>query len=411
MASRGALTPRGWYLAGAAVVMALLAFLVGLEELYAVASASVALLGVAAIWVSRRRPQVAALTQVRARLVAAGGEAMGWLTLTNVGQQRLPLLRVDLPLDAVEDVRGASPTSVAWGGAGFTTSFCLSGLAPGKGTVTSYRLPTGERGVWAVGPVTATLVDPLGLWAKTFCAVTTTWFVVHPRARALAPLPRSAAGTSSGALRSSRPVPHGEELRGVREYEPGDDLRRVHWRSTARWDRLMVRQDEASDDCLVWVDLDLRAGAHSRASLELCLEAAASIVTAALAEASTQVRFTTTQGDALGPTSGELARALFLERLALAGTHEGDAASLAPADRADVAVLISASEATADDLLAQRRQTLRTTLLVVAAGEAPPPGQTPVSRRPLGPGRGVATVVRTGGDLPSAWAAAMRQYR
>ena len=114
----------------------------------------------------------------------------------------------------------------------------LSGLAPGKGSVTSYRLPTDERGAWALGPISATLADPLGLTSRAFCAATISGFVVHPRTRPLAPLPPFSVGSSSGPMRSRRPAPHGEELRSVREYQPGDDLRRVHWPATARWDRL-----------------------------------------------------------------------------------------------------------------------------------------------------------------------------
>ena len=263
----------------------------------------------------------------------------------------------------------------------------------------------------ALGPISATLADPLGLTSRAFCAATISGFVVHPRTRPLAPLPPFSVGSSSGPLRSRRPAPHGEELRSVREYQPGDDLRRVHWPATARWDRLMVRQDEASDECLVWVDLDLRASAHTPLTLESCLEAAASIVTVALGERVTQVLFTTTLGDTIGPTSGERARALIMRCLAVAGTHDETAASLVPADRADVAVLVSATEAAAEDLLARGRPTSAAPLIVVAAGEAPPPGQAPALRRPAGPGRGAVTVVRAGGDLPSAWGAAMGLYR
>ena len=72
----------------------------------------------------------------------------------------------------------------------------------------------------------------------------------------------------------------GGEFLNLRDYEPGDDLRRVHWRSTARRQRLMVRQNEARRRTPVLVMLDVRPGGHDRASFERAVEATASIVNA-----------------------------------------------------------------------------------------------------------------------------------
>jgi uncharacterized protein (DUF58 family) len=66
----------------------------------------------------------------------------------------------------------------------------------------------------------------------------------------------------------------------LRPYVVGDDLRRVHWPSTARRDELMVRQDELPWQGRVTVLLDVRRNTHTPASLELAVSAAASVVTA-----------------------------------------------------------------------------------------------------------------------------------
>jgi uncharacterized protein (DUF58 family) len=72
----------------------------------------------------------------------------------------------------------------------------------------------------------------------------------------------------------------GGEFLNLRDYEPGDDLRRVHWRSTARRGRMMVRQNEARRRTPVLVLLDVRPASHDRASFERAVEACASVVTA-----------------------------------------------------------------------------------------------------------------------------------
>ena len=73
----------------------------------------------------------------------------------------------------------------------------------------------------------------------------------------------------------------GDEFYSLREYVVGDDLRRVHWRSTARNDELMVRQDEMPWQDRTTVVLDVRRAAHSEESIERAVSAAASVVTAA----------------------------------------------------------------------------------------------------------------------------------
>src|SRR4029079_12413593 len=66
----------------------------------------------------------------------------------------------------------------------------------------------------------------------------------------------------------------------LRDYAPGDDLRHVHWRSTARRGHLMMRQNETRRRAPALVLLDVRPGAHDRHSLERAVDACASIASA-----------------------------------------------------------------------------------------------------------------------------------
>ncbi len=72
----------------------------------------------------------------------------------------------------------------------------------------------------------------------------------------------------------------GDEFYALREYVVGDDLRRVHWPSTARHDELMVRQDEMPWQDRTTVVLDVRRASHTPESLERAVSAAASVATA-----------------------------------------------------------------------------------------------------------------------------------
>jgi uncharacterized protein (DUF58 family) len=113
----------------------------------------------------------------------------------------------------------------------------------------------------------------------------------------------------------------GDEFVTLREYEVGDDLRRVHWRSTARTGELMIRQDEARWRSRAAVVLDVLPGAHDAASFEVAVEAAAS-VTARLARLRRRVELVTSAGEVLG-TGGD-PRHDVIDTLATVGPDDRD---------------------------------------------------------------------------------------
>ncbi len=74
------------------------------------------------------------------------------------------------------------------------------------------------------------------------------------------PLPELGGGWGEGV---TVPSAAGDLVRGVREYLPGDRLRQVHWRSTARHGQLVVKESEETQAPLLHVVLDLGVGGPS----------------------------------------------------------------------------------------------------------------------------------------------------
>ena len=85
----------------------------------------------------------------------------------------------------------------------------------------------------------------------------------------------------SGDSRARSVAVHGEDDIATREYRNGDDLRRVHWRSTARTGELMVRREEQPWESRATIVLDTRRQGHRgegpTSSFEWAVSAAASV--------------------------------------------------------------------------------------------------------------------------------------
>jgi uncharacterized protein (DUF58 family) len=113
-----------------------------------------------------------------------------------------------------------------------------------------------HRGSHGIGPLIVSRTDPFGLAYAEYALGQPRQLIVTPRVRALArgelDIARS-EGTEHELLRHS--IPSADELI-AREYRPGDPLRRVHWRATARHDKLMVRQEEQRSNPEAWILFD-----------------------------------------------------------------------------------------------------------------------------------------------------------
>ncbi|WP_183086215.1 DUF58 domain-containing protein [Mycetocola tolaasinivorans] len=116
------------------------------------------------------------------------------------------------------------------------------------------------RGVHALGPLEVTLTDPLGVVRRRHLVGEADSLTVLPRPAAHVPLGGVTGQSLEGeAGRSSRRGESGLEDPIPRAYRPGDSIRRVNWRASARHGELMVRQEEASPSPAVFVILDTEA--------------------------------------------------------------------------------------------------------------------------------------------------------
>ena len=123
--------------------------------------------------------------------------------------------------------------------------FVIDRIEPRGAREMAYRVRADVRGRYHVGPLTVRLADPFGLveLARSFSAAAIT---VTPPIVPLPPGRLTGSWTGGGGSRARMIASAGEDDVAPREYRHGDDLRRVHWRSTARRGELMVRREEAA---------------------------------------------------------------------------------------------------------------------------------------------------------------------
>ncbi|PPG90324.1 hypothetical protein C5C00_00715 [Rathayibacter rathayi] len=133
-------------------------------------------------------------------------------------------------------------------------------VVPAGGRVRArYRLPAERRGIHRVGPLRLVRGDGLGLALRESVVGAAQPFVVSPRVVPLQSdvLDAHGAGGSSPVARATAGAGTDDVI--PRDYRPGDAMRRVHWRASARSGELMVRQDEQNTDPHAWILLETRA--------------------------------------------------------------------------------------------------------------------------------------------------------
>jgi uncharacterized protein (DUF58 family) len=138
-----------------------------------------------------------------------------------------------------------------------------------------------RRGVFRVGPWELVMADPLGFFEVTHRYPATTTIMVYPRASHLPHLELPRGRSLGRSASSERSVQDTILVGGVRDYIPGDSLRRVHWSKTAHHDRLMVREFDREPAGDVWLvldmDADVQAGQDAEATQEYGVILAASL--------------------------------------------------------------------------------------------------------------------------------------
>jgi uncharacterized protein (DUF58 family) len=173
----------------------------------------------------------------------------------------------------------------------------------------TYRLPTSKRGIFDIGPVEITRSDPFQFAKLTQKHAGKDQIWVYPKIHPFGPLPSGITRHLEGP--SSDTAPEGNiTFHRLREYVVGDDLRMIHWKSTARTGRLTVRHNVDTSQPYTVVLLDLRPSAYSAETFETAVDVAASAVAcAAVGKSPVQLR-TTNQSQVGGPNQREPAELL-----------------------------------------------------------------------------------------------------
>ncbi len=152
--------------------------------------------------------------------------------------------------------------------------FLLPGLAPGLERRVVYAVQPPARGRFLLGPLSLATSDPFGLAHGRYQASSTTELIVHPKTYAL----DGGSGVGEGGSGGLAPAGPPEE-NSIRQYSQGDDLRRVHWRTSARRGTLMVRQPEPEKTRSITIILSASGDSAAPGSDDWLLELAASAVT------------------------------------------------------------------------------------------------------------------------------------
>lgn len=236
----------------------------GSLELFLCGTISLAIVAASIIYVLGRRLRLEVRRKIQPPKVHAGTASRVDLSLTNRGTRRSPVLTVH---DSVSGTHGARLN--------------VAPLRSEASARAAYRLPTAKRGVVRVGPLDVEIADPLGLAKTRLVAAGVSELLVFPTVYRVVPLPQSdSIDPYASAFQTLALGRTGEDFHALRRFDQGDDLRRVHWPSTARHDELMVRQDERPSLGRVTIVVDNRGATMSEDELDIAATIAGSIAMA-----------------------------------------------------------------------------------------------------------------------------------
>lgn len=133
----------------------------------------------------------------------------------------------------------------------------LSAIAPRHERGWSVRTRVLRRGRFRLGPIQVSSGDPFGLFGHQRILESYASVTVYPYLFEIPSLPPPSGQLSGGHEVQVGPAQITTNVMGVREYAPGDSVSRIHWKSTAHHDRLMVKEFEIDPQVQVWLFLDL----------------------------------------------------------------------------------------------------------------------------------------------------------
>ncbi|HYN56058.1 MAG TPA: DUF58 domain-containing protein [Motilibacterales bacterium] len=263
--SRVGLTGRGWWFLGTGLALAAVGLLRGWTPAVQFGLLIALLPLTAALLTPGPTPgRLELRRELSSREVAAGDR----LKVTVSVRGRFPRGRSLLFEDAAP---------IALGG---PHRFALNGISGQGFSQSHYRPQARARGIHRIGPMRIHATDRYGMVHRTVTAGQRDEIIVHPRVVDLDPtvLSGASAGAGSGHL-GARGAGTDDVI--PREYRPGDEVRRMDWKASARTGALMVRSEENPWRSAITIVLDLRAAAHQghepESSVDYALSMAASI--------------------------------------------------------------------------------------------------------------------------------------
>ncbi|TDE23907.1 DUF58 domain-containing protein [Actinomadura sp. 6K520] len=417
------LTTRGRSFVAAGATAIVCAFVLGERDLLRAGVLVLVLPLLCTLAVARTRYRLACARRLDPPRLPVGHEARVDLRLENVSRLPSGLLMVE---DRVPYALGGR------------ARFVLDRIEPHGKRELGYRIRSDVRGRYRVGPLTVRLADPFGMVELLRSFSLSDTLTVTP---AIVPLPSerlTGAWTGGGDSIAGAVSAAGEDDVIPREYRHGDDLRRVHWRSTARHGELMVRREEQHFQSSGTLFLDTRRSAHwgdgVAGSFEQAVSATASIGVH-LVRAGLHLRYVTDAGEALPTASADGGfEGLLLDTLAVARRSKGTSLTAGMAalrgrtghsqdvDGLVVAVFGVLSAEEARSVAAARRGTGTCVAVLVqghghaapaGAGESGNAGRDPGGRAAAEKAAGLlrasgwrVVAIRSAADLPGVWAQA-----
>ncbi len=269
LAALGVVNPLGWAVLGSGALLMLIARRTGWMEAAVVAAACL-LVVLLALPFLVGRTSVAVHLDLEPQRVTAGASVVAGLAVTNTADRRLLPTMLEVPVGTA------------------VHRYPLPSLTAGARHEEAFTIRTRRRGVIPVGPATTRRGDPLGAFSRDVAWTPVTEILVRPPMAPLDSLAggllRDLEGVATDAISSSDLAFH-----ALREYVPGDDLRHIHWRSSAKAmgsggeNQLLVRQylDTRRSHATIVVD-DRPEAWGDEDEFELGLSVAASIAVRAV---------------------------------------------------------------------------------------------------------------------------------
>jgi len=259
-------TPVGWVILALVPLCLIVGYSIAWLELVVVGFACAAVSIMATIYLIGRS-QLELSLHVDHLRVAVGEPASGEVRGINNGKRR--------SLGVVAEIPVAATFAEA----------VLPSLRPGSSSTHDFPIPTLRRGVIPVGPVRTVRADPIGLLRREQVWTESSEIFVHPRTISI-------PSVSTGLIRDLEGNPTRDlanndiSFHALREYVPGDERRNIHWKTTARTGRYMVRQFEETRRSHLVIALSLaEADYENEYEFEMAVSVAGSLGAQAIRDA------------------------------------------------------------------------------------------------------------------------------